>query len=87
VIAVDGTSMHGVARVSNLGRGTSDGLVWLVEHYEPTSVLQWKAHYPHHVEGRIIDAGVDIGPFNWYVPWIDDAAYVFAPSVDRPATS
>jgi hypothetical protein len=65
-------------------RGTSDGLVWLVEVCERTTVPMYRLSYPLRVEGRIIDAGVDRGSFGWHIHDIDDAAYVLAPGVKLP---
>lgn len=66
-------------------RGTSTGLVWLITEYERTPAGDRYAYsYPHHVLGRIIDSGVDRGSFHWYVPSIDDPAYVAAPGVSIP---
>ncbi len=69
-------------------RGTPRGLVWRVDHYARTmdsdsiEIRQrYGRAYPHHVEGRIIDAGTDRGPFNWYVPSVEDVAYVFVDGV------
>lgn len=61
-------------------RGTPHGLTWLVTSYGRTQVERYRSQYPHRVQGRIIDAGVDVGPFGWFVPSVDDEAYRFTPS-------
>ena len=69
------TDLH--ATQGDLGRGTPSGLIWLIETHEPTNRRDHVTQYPHHITGRIIDTGIDRGPFNWHVSSLDDRAYVF----------
>lgn len=65
-------------------RGTASGLMWLVEVCELTTYPPYMRQYPYRVEGRIIDCGIDRGPFGWHIGSLADAAYVLAGGVSIP---
>lgn len=65
-------------------RGTVDGLCWVVETINRTTLPRYQWFYPWRITGRIVDVGVDRGRFTWHVPDLDDAAYVPAPGVVIP---